>query len=224
MIKSLPPLILQTMSWIPTRLVLWFFTGFEVRGLENLKGESGPLILASNHANELDPILVTAAVPFFSPLLPVFYVAKKREFYEKEGPMGVIYGGAFFKFWGAYPVREGLKNYKLSLNIHIQMLKERKCLLIFPEGEITKDGKIRGARGGIGYLAYATGSKVIPVLIQGNYRLTQKVFFSRKRKIIITIGKPVNLKSLFTGTEEPTVEEYQTAAKKIMTEVKKLDK
>ncbi|MEK7558595.1 MAG: lysophospholipid acyltransferase family protein [Patescibacteria group bacterium] len=224
MIKTFLPVFLQNSIWLPTRIFLKFFTRFEIRGFEHIKNLSGPLIFASNHASELDPILVTAAMPFFSPLLPIFYVAKKGEFYKKDGPLGLIYGGVFFKLWGAYPVREGLKNYKLSLNIHLEMLKEKKCLLIFPEGKITKDGNIGSAHGGIGYLAYATKSKVVPVAIQGNFHLTQKDFFSRKRKIIITIGAPINPSSLFAGVEEPSVEECQSAAKKIMSHVKKLIK
>ncbi len=218
------PCLLQNSVWIPTRIFLKFFARFEIRGFENIKNLSGPLIFASNHASELDPILVPASLPFLSKLLPVFYVAKKREFYRKDGTLGLIYGGAFFKLWGAYPVREGLKNYKLSLNIHLEMLKEKKCLLIFPEGKITKNGSIGSAHGGIGYLAYATKSKVVPVAIEGNFRLNRKNFFLRKSKIIVTFGEPISPNSFFAGMKEPSVEECQFVAEKIMTAVKKLIK
>lgn len=222
MIKVLPPLILQNSVWIPTRLFLLFFAKFEVRGFENIKNLSGPIIFAGNHANELDPILLPAALPFLSKLLPIFYVAKKREFYRKKGPLALIYGGAFFKLWGAYPVREGLKNYALSLNIHLEMLRQKKCLLVFPEGKITPDGNIQPAHGGVAFLSRETNSPIVPVLIEGNYKLTMKDFFSFKRQLKVTFGRPLEPKYLFPDGSVANPDEYKKIANVIMREIKEL--
>src|SRR3989344_2976057 len=79
------PLVLQTLIWIPTRLILKFFLRFKIQGLENLEGLKGPVIFAVNHSSEWDPVLVPAALPFLSSLGPTFFTSRERKFYEKNG-------------------------------------------------------------------------------------------------------------------------------------------
>jgi len=203
--------------WLPTRLFLKLFARFDVRGLENLP-ENGPLIFAANHASEFDAVLLPAALPCFSSLAPIFYVAKEREFYGRNGFQALFYGGAFFKLWGAYPVREGLKNYKLALSIHTQVLSEGKCVLIFPEGNITPDGTLQPAHGGVAYLAWEAKAPVIPVAIQGTFGLTPRDVFSGRRQITVSFGMSLDANCLFgqDQTKEPNVSTFKTAAESIL--------
>ena len=199
------------------RLLLRFFADLEVHGLENLPTH-GPVIFAANHESELDVILVPASLPFISLLAPMFYVAKKREFYRKTGLRSLFYGGFFFKLWGAYPVREGLRNYKFSLNMHLRMLHERKCVLIFPEGRVTPDGRIGKAHGGVAYLAWESRAPVVPVGIKSTYQISFAKLLARRQKITITFGSPKRYPD--GETSKPPIAELRGFADGIMNDVR----
>lgn len=222
MIRTTFPFVLQNLIWPPTRLALKFFADFEVTGLENIEKLEGPVIFAGNHTSELDPILLPASLPFLSHLSPVYYVAKKREFYEKKGLVSFIYGGEFFRLWGAYPVREGLKNYGLALNMHIAILNLGKSLLIFPEGGIPANKKIGPAHGGIAFLSKESGAPIVPIAVRGVREMSVKDFFVRRKKITLIFGKPIYPAELFAGKMELAPEEYKIAAQKIMDEIGKM--
>ncbi len=219
MIRTTFPFVLQNFIWPPTRIALKFFADFEIKGSENIENMEGPVIFAGNHTSELDPILLPAALPFLSQLSPIYYVAKKREFYEKSGPLSFIYGGGFFRLWGAYPVREGLKNYELSLNMHISILHMGKSLLIFPEGGLSHDGKLGKAHGGIAFLSKESGAPIIPVAVKGVHEMSTRDFFTRKKKITLTFGKPIYPEELFSGKGEDDQIDYKSAAQKIMNKI-----
>lgn len=185
------PLILQKAIWHATRAILFFFCRFEVRGLENLPKKCG-VIFAANHSSELDPIVVPAALPFFSPLLPVFYVSRPREFYQTSGWRQFFYGGFFFKLWGSHAAIAGFHDYEKSLATHIQILEKGESVLIFPEGRKTRDGNIqKEAHGGVAYLARRTDCPIVPVRIVGDFNITLGDFFLRRRKISVIFGTPV---------------------------------
>ena len=206
----LSPLVLQKAIWHATRAILLFFFRFEVRGLENLKSQmhqmsklqtSGArkekgVIFAANHSSELDPILVPAALPFFSTLLPIFYVSRPRAFYKTSGWRQFFYGGLLFKLWGAHSVctAVGGADYAQSLATHIQILKMGGSILIFPEGRKTRDGNIQHeAHGGVAYFAHATGIPVVPVRIFGDFNMSLADFFLRRRRISVVFGAPISL-------------------------------
>ncbi len=154
------------------------------------------VIFAANHSSELDPILVPAALPFLSPLLPIFYVSRPRVFYKTSGWRQFLYGGLLFKLWGAHSVRPavGGADYAQSLAAHIQILKIGGSVLIFPEGRKTRDGNIqREAHGGVAYLARTTGMPVVPVRIFGDFNMTLGDFFLRRRRIVVVFGTPISL-------------------------------
>lgn len=216
------PFILQTFVWIPTWLVLGFFARFKVSGKENLKGLSRGVIFAANHGSELDPILVPASLNPFSPVMPIFYVAREREFYEKDGFSKYIYGGAWFKLWGAYPAYTGKKDYAFSLQEHIKILNAGKSILMFPEGEKSKNGEVGNGKGGVVFLSHITGVPIVPVAMSGHFKMRPIDFILRKRKIAIRYGKPLYLKDLFPDVANVTIEDYKHAAQFVMEKIAKL--
>ncbi|MDO8572508.1 MAG: lysophospholipid acyltransferase family protein [bacterium] len=216
------PFILQTLVWIPTWLVLGFFARFKVFGKENLKGLSHGVIFAANHGSELDPILVPASLNPFSPITPIFYVAREREFYEKDGFSKYIYGGFWFKLWGAYPAHTGKKDYTLSLQEHINILNAGKSILMFPEGGKTENGEVGNGKGGVAFLSHITGVPIVPVAMNGHFKMSPIDFVLRRRKISIKYGKPLYPKDIFPDVATVTIEDYKHAAQLIMLQVAKL--
>jgi len=195
----LPPLFLQSLFWAPTRIILKIFTDFEVRGISNVQNLPRGVIFVSNHQSELDPILITASLPFLSHHFPMFYTSREKSFYIKSGWRQIFYGGLFFKMWGAYPVRVGLRDYGDSLVCHAEIIKDGGSVCIFPEGKRTVDNKIGPVKGGAAYLSYVTKAPIVPVKIEGVWRTSPKDFFWRKRKCRITIGQPIFPDEIFFG-------------------------
>lgn len=208
----LSPLILQKAIWHATRTILSFFCAFEVRGLDNLPEKHG-VIFAANHSSELDPILVPAALPFLSPLLPIFYVSRPREFYQTSGWRQFLYGGFLFKLWGSHAAVAGFKDYKKSLATHLEILRHGGSVFIFPEGKKTRDGNIqKEAHGGVAYLATHTGCPIIPVRIFGDFNMTLSDFLLRKRHMSVVFGSPQYFSPTETAYREQAREVLQRIA------------
>lgn len=220
--RYLSPFILQTLVWIPTWIVLGFFARFKVMGKENLKGFPRGAIFAANHGSELDPILVPASLNPFSHTMPIFYVAREREFYEKDGVTKYIYGGFWFRLWGAYPAYTGKKDYEFSLQEHIKILNAGKSLLVFPEGGKSETGVPGNGKGGVAFLAHKTNVPIVPVAMYGHFGMTPRDFISRGRTISIRYGKPLYAKDLFSNPAQVTVEDHKRAAQLVMSKISEL--
>jgi len=220
------PALLQHFIWPGTQLVLRFFIRFTVKGRENLNGLPAGVIFAANHSSELDPILIPAAMDFTSKHLGMFYTSRETSFYKNSGWRKIFYGGFFFKIWGAYPVIVGSHNYDLSLRNHTEILKRNHPVCIFPEGKKTLTGEHGEAKGGIGYLSYMTKAPIIPVAIQGVYKMTSADFFLRRRTVTLSFGKPLYPRDIFSDERHITIrhehDDCRIAAARVMAEVRKL--
>lgn len=223
---SITPFLLQTFMWPIMWAVLRLFGKIVILGRENIHGHKNGAIIAPNHASEFDPILIPATLNPFSALMPMFYLARERAFYEKTGLAQYIYGGIFFKIWGAYPVTVGTKgDYEYALRNHIKILMRGQSVCIFPEGGKTPDGKIGDGKPGVAYLSWRTGRVVIPVAIHGHQQMGPREFFSRKHSIVVCYGKPITREELFganTGKTPPTREELKSATNIIMSRLREM--
>jgi long-chain acyl-CoA synthetase len=73
-------------------------------------------------------------------------------------------------------------------------------VLVFPEGERTKDGKLGRFRGGIGLLAARLGLPVVPMRIDGLWELAQARLAGKSSRwkpvprgaVRVTIGAPIS--------------------------------
>lgn len=216
------PLVLQRFGYLIVCALQKFFLRLEIRGRENLKNISGPVILAPNHTSELDAPSVPLIFPFFSNFFPIYYTTHSKEKYKKKERFGwrsLIYGGIFFDLLGGSSVYSGYKNYAISLRNHIYLLKRGNTICIFPEGKITLDGNISPARGGLGYLVHTTNATVIPVAIDTFYNLSWKEYLLRKRKVVITICEPMRKNDLF-DTTNPKVEHFRNAGEIVLNKIK----
>ena len=124
--------------------------GLTIHGMERVPKE-GPLIVASNHSQYPDPVLVCMAVP-----RRMQWMAKKQLF--------VFPYRRFFEFIGSFPVdREG--GGRAGLRAALAFLAEGWALGIFPEGTHHDDGSAREAKSGAVMLAVRSGAPVLPVYV-----------------------------------------------------------
>lgn len=211
------PSILQRIVWMPIRLLFTVFCSLEIKGMENLKRVQSNVILASNHISELDPIIIASSLPFFSRHLPLFFTSREKEFYKNKGWKKYIYGGIFFKMWGAYPAYPGLNDYSQALRHHLEIMQDGNTVSIFPSGKRVFRGEAIEAKGGASFLTQATRLPIIPVLIQGAEHISMGEFFLRKRKIKIVFGKPLYAKDIFKNPGS-----YEAASAVIMEKILQL--
>lgn len=211
------PWILQQLIWVPTRLILIIFGHIKIKGIENLKKVPHNAIFACNHSSEMDVFLLPGSLPFLSRFSPIFYTSREQAFYKRASWRQRFYGGVFFNVWGAYPVKVGLHDYAKSLETHENIVREGGSLCIFPEGRTTQDGNIQQGKGGVAYLAYATGRPIIPVRLGGTFRLSPKDFFLGRRTLSVSFGEP-----LYVGSRSgitPSVAEFKAQANIVMDKI-----
>jgi len=206
------PTVLQMVAWPITHLIFRINGKFVVHGRENLKKIKGPFVMASNHRNELDPVVQRATL---SILTPLFWVARKRDEYAWSGWRKFVYGDWFFKSWGAWPAYKGHGDYEKSLRHHINILKDGNSVGVFPQGTMgVREGlndeemKELPARGGVCFLAHHTKTPILPVTITGLSGMNFHKLFFGKKKVDVYIHSPIFL-------SEDKVD-YRKEAQKVM--------
>jgi len=118
----------------------------------------GPVIVASNHCSNLDPVLVGVAFP-----RRLRYLAKAELF-----SMPVL--GPIIKALGAVPVsRDDSLKRAAVLKKFIEFLQDGQSVLIFPEGGRSQDGKLQPLEGGVAYLAIKCHVPIVPAYVKGSY-------------------------------------------------------
>ena len=181
----------------------WFGTilGTKVVGAENIPKE-GAFILAANHVSNWDP-------PFLGTFIDreVNYMGKEELF---KNPVMAWVCRALHVF----PVKRGAAD-KTAIKTAIKILKDGKCLGIFPEGTRSKTGKLGKAEPGVSLIAAMTKSTIIPAAIVD----TEKIFSKEKffPRLAVVYGKPMK----FSGSTKDK-EALANFAQEIMNEVAKL--
>ncbi len=215
------PIFLQSFIYLTTLVLFKIFCNFKVKGFENIANLPNGVIFAANHSSEWDGILMRVALPFFSRFSPMYYVSLEKKHYTESSWRSFFYGGFLFELLGAYPVYSGKKFYAFSLQNHLALLKQKRTLCIFPEGQRTRDGKLGEPRGGVAFLAHESKAPVIPVAITDMVGLTLKNFIFGRRNVSIIIGRPL-LHDELVPNEHPSIDELKKGAGVVMNHIREL--
>lgn len=157
---------------------------WEVTGTEHIPHD-GAVIIASNHASNLDPLLLGAALP-----RKVHFMAKEELF----KPPGL---GWVCRTLGAFPVRRGSSD-RNAIKKAFEILAQGKMLAIFPEGTRSKDGVMKELAPGTMLIAVKSRAVLIPAAIYGSWKLSLKQPFP---KISIAFGPAINISDRHTDKE-----------------------
>jgi 1-acyl-sn-glycerol-3-phosphate acyltransferase len=175
---------------VTRRVVLTVFQLFwrpRIEGRE-LIPSTGLLIVASNHLSFIDSIVIPVTVP-----RKVVFLAK-AEYWEGRSP-ATWPRRLFFAAFEAVPVqREQQQDAQASLDLARGVVERGDAFGIYPEGTRSRDGRLYRGRTGVGWLALATGARVVPVGVVGTDRVQPvgaKVPRVR-RGVAIRFGEPVD--------------------------------
>ena len=151
---------------------------YRIEGAENIP-RKGKCILAGNHTGHLDPFIVQ--------------MSTNRQLWFVTGPAAfkVPIIRHLLKYYNVLPLKfgRGLE----AIDAANQKLNSGEAVIIFPEGKFTPDGELCKFNRGVGLMAKATNSPIIPFAIKGGFeswgrtRKLPKLF----NEIVIQFGQPI---------------------------------
>lgn len=138
----------------------------------------GSTVVVCNHLSNFDAATLTTSFKKQS-----FFLCKKEIFKNK-------FIGAIIRWLGGIPIDRDKPEFSEIKNT-LKLLKERKRLIIFPEGTRNKSGsgELLELKGGAGMFAFKSKARIIPVYINKPNR-----FF---RKNYMYIGEPFTLDEFY---------------------------
>jgi 1-acyl-sn-glycerol-3-phosphate acyltransferase len=178
-------------------VILWpFMMTFTKRqwvGTENLDPDDGGIILAPNHISWFDPLVLSHVC--WDNDRPPRFLAKEALF--RIPVAGRIIGGA-----KQIPVYRESREAVAAVRAAIEAVESGECVIVYPEGTITRDPNLwpMSAKTGAARIALASGRPVVPLAHWGSQEIMApyvKQFRILPRKTIqVRVGPPVDLSDL----------------------------
>ncbi len=191
------------------------FASVHAHGLENLEGLQPPVIFAANHQSYMDVPTILSALPARWRYLAA--PAMRKEFFEQH-----FHGRSFTNslnyylsslFFNAFPIPQREPGALATLRYIGDLANYKWCLLIFPEGRMTRAGEIAPFQPGVGMIASKLGIPVVPIRIEGLDRvLHQSWKMARRGNVEIRFGPALRLVG----------EDYLALARQVEDAVRKL--
>jgi long-chain acyl-CoA synthetase len=171
-----------------------------VTGRENLLGVRGPLLVISNHVADVDVgFIQTALSARIRHKLATATGGEALENLRSPGPARVwlrrLYDRVQWTLGVAllnlFPLpRES--GFRKSFAYAGEAVDRGYSVLVFPEGKLTEDGKLRPFRTGVGLLANNLRIPILPMRIDGLFEIKSAgKKFAAPGKIHVNIGKPM---------------------------------
>jgi 1-acyl-sn-glycerol-3-phosphate acyltransferase len=143
-----------------TRLGLKGVTRIKVEGDIDAIPRDGPVIVASNHASNLDAVVLA------STLMPK--LGRRLQWLGKKELFAWPIVGWIAANGGVHPVDRGTADIE-AFRLAKRILDEGHALFVFPEGTRSRDGSLGEGRDGVAVLALRSGAPIVPIAIAGSY-------------------------------------------------------
>ena len=176
-------MVLYALNWTLMRLVF----RLRVAGAESLP-QRGPYVLVANHASDLDPLALAAALP----------LSRMREVYW-GGDVARLFSRAVTRLpcraLHIFPVDE--RSPASSLALASEVLARDNALAWFPEMWRSPTGELQRFLPGVGMLLARSGAPVVPVFISGTFEAMPRWRrLPRPHRISVTLGPPLDATEL----------------------------
>src|SRR3984957_8681753 len=172
------------------------FAHVHAHGLEHLKDLQPPVIFAANHQSYMD-------VPGILDALPARWryrvaPAMRKEFFQEH-----FHGRSFTNslnyylstlFFNCFPIPQREPGALATLRYIGELSNDKWCLLIFPEGKVTRTGEIAPFQPGVGMIASKLGIPVVPIrMVVMDHVLHETWRMARPGRVEITFGPALHL-------------------------------
>ncbi len=192
-----------------------------IRGRENLRGVAGPVLVVSSHQTYLDPSYVLEALPGRLRRRLAVAMDGERLALMRNPPadrgffLGLVDRVKYLlivSIYNVFPLPRAA-GFRKSFAFAGDLIDRGWSVLMFPEGELTRDGKIAPFRAGIGLLAARLKVPVVPVRLEGLYqrRIADKSW-APPGTVHVTIGAPAQFDEATTAEEIARELERRVAA------------
>lgn len=188
----------------PLRALVERVFGFTAEGLEHLPA-AGPYIVAANHHNYLDGIVLALAVP-----PPVAFLVMPRVF--RATPLHPL----LHRLVGSIELRLHTPDVG-ALRRALAALAARRVVGIFPEGPFSVRGRLEPGLPGVALLALRSGVPVVPAGIRGTYEALagRRFYVPRRHPLAVRFGPPRR----FVHDAAPARAERERVTSAIMTDI-----
>ncbi len=191
------------------------FAHIRIAGLENLENMEPPVIFASNHQSYMDVAAILAALPrhWRFRIAP----AMRKEFFHEHfhghsltNSLNYYLSALLFN---AFPIPQREPGALATLRYMGDLANDGWCVLIFPEGKMTREGEIAPFQPGVGMIASKLDIPVVPVRIDGLHRVLHQTWkMATMGRVRIAFGPPLRLAG----------DDYLALAKQVEDAVRKL--
>lgn len=164
----------------PIKAILSTFLDIDDREVVRVPMQ-GPLIIACNHINSLD------APVGFSHLHPRPLTA-----FVKVETWDNLFMKFLFTAWEGIPIKRGEVDFE-AFRAAEEALKNRKIVLVAPEGTRSYHGRLNKGYPGIALLAIRSGAPILPVVFYGNEDFKSKFRLARRVNMTIKVGDPFTI-------------------------------
>jgi len=135
------------------RPVLRRWLDLRVEGREHVP-TAGAVLLAGTHQSHADSLAIGTAVP-----RPTHFLGDRRL-------MGWPVVGPWLPRMGMVPLNRG-EGDAAAIDVLARLLSQAACIVIYPEGSRSRDGRVHRLRSGLARIAAATQVPVVPVAVAG---------------------------------------------------------
>lgn len=148
-----------------------------IEGLEHLP-ERGSYIIAANHHNYLDGVVLGVTVP-----RPIAFLVMPRVW--RATPLHPL----FHRQIGSIPIDLDRPD-PGALRRALETLTSGRVVGIFPEGPFSVRGRLERGLPGVGLLALHSGVPVVPVAIRGTYEalVDRRFYVPRRHPLVVRFG------------------------------------
>lgn len=141
--------------------------------------EDGPLLVAANHSSFLDPWWIGMAFPRL-----IRYVITDEWYYRNAA------WNALFHAWGTVPVIA--HDPGATIAAVCRCLERNDAVGMFPEGGVSRDGRIQRFHSGLARMAARSGAPVLPAGIRGGFEsLPRHRRIPRPTSVEVRVGAPL---------------------------------
>ena len=172
------PLVYQLLR-APVRAALERWFALRVEGLHHLPA-TGPFLVAANHHNYLDGVVLAVALP-----APIAFLVMPRVW--RATPLHPW----LHRRLGSIPLSLGRPDIG-ALRTALRTLDAGRVVGIFPEGPFSVRGRLERGQPGVGLLALRASVPVVPAGIGGTYEalVGRRGYIPRRHPLTVRFGPP----------------------------------
>jgi len=194
--KPVTPIVDDLPAWMLAmsagmRGVLAGLTRVRIEGAVDDIPRSGPVIIASNHASNMDVPVIASSL--------MYRTGRRWQWLGKRELFAWPVLGWVAAHGGIHPVDRDAADID-AFRLATKILENGYVLLVFPEGTRSPTGELQAAKDGVAMLALRTGAQVVPIGISNTDAVWRKgralpIPFPRRR-VTVRIGTPFRLQDV----------------------------